>query len=61
MADAIDQAVRRARMADSAERLARDTAAYFEALGDAAGAEENRLGAALAEVADEIDFDNRRS
>ena len=58
IAEAIDQAVLRARSAESAEQLAHDTTVYFETLGSDAGAEESKLEAALAQAADEINFDN---
>lgn len=57
MAEALDQTVMRARNADSAERLARDTAAYFQALSESAAAEESRLEKAVASAAGEINFD----
>ena len=57
MAEAIDQTVLRARTADSTELLARDTAAYFEALSESAAVEESELEAAVAQMADKINFD----
>lgn len=57
MAEAIDQAVGRARSADSMELLARDTAAYFEGLSGAAAAEESKLEAAVAQMASKVNFD----
>jgi hypothetical protein len=59
MAEAIDQAVLRARRADSIERLERDTAAYFQKLSRTAADEESRLEAAVAPMVDEIDFDSQ--
>jgi hypothetical protein len=58
MAEALDQAVLRARSKDSMELLANDTAAYFQALSGTAAEEESRLEAAVAQVADEVNFDN---
>jgi hypothetical protein len=58
MAEALDQAVLRARSRDSMELLAKDTAAYFQALSGTAAEEESRLEAAVAQVADEVNFDN---
>ena len=57
LAEAIDRTVGRAKRADSAERLSRDTAAYFQAPSGPAAAEEARLEAAVAAVADEVNFD----
>jgi hypothetical protein len=59
MAEALDQAVLRARSKDSMELLANDTAAYFQALSGTAAAEESRLEAAVAQIADEIIIDNQ--
>ncbi|MGD0223919.1 MAG: hypothetical protein ABSF71_16440 [Terriglobia bacterium] len=58
MAEALDQAVLRARSTDSMELLANDTAAYFQALSEAAAAKESHLEAAVAQMADEINFDD---
>ena len=58
MAEALDQAVLRARSTDSMELLASDTAAYFQALSGTAAEEESRLEAAVAPIADEINLDN---
>ncbi len=58
MAEALDQAVLRARSTDSMELLAADTAAYFQALSKPAAAEESRLEAAVSQTADEINFDD---
>ncbi len=57
MAEALDRTVLRARSADSMELLAQDTAAYFQALRGSAAAEESRLEAAVAQIADEINLD----
>lgn len=57
LAEAIDQAVSRAKHAENRDRLERDTAAYFQGLKGPAAAEESRLEAAVADMADEIDFD----
>jgi len=58
MAEALDQAVSRARSTDSMELLANDTAAYFQALSGTAAAEESRLEAAVGQMADEINLDD---
>lgn len=42
---------------ESAERLAKDTEAYFQALNGSTAEEESRLEAAVADVADKIKFD----
>lgn len=57
LAQAVDQAVARARQADARARLERDTAAYFQALSGKASQEEVRLGVALGNAADEVDFE----
>jgi hypothetical protein len=51
-------AVLRARGNDSMELLANDTAAYFQALSETAAAEESRLEGAVAQMADEVNFDD---
>jgi hypothetical protein len=58
MAEALDQAVLRARNKDSMELLANDTAAYFQALSGTAAAEESRLEEAFAQTADEVNLDD---
>ena len=57
LADAIDLAVRRLQAYENRERLARDTAAYFDGMSLEQVEEENRLGAALAAGVKGIDFD----
>ena len=57
LADAIDLAIERLLAYENRERLANDTAAYFDNLSPEALEEENRLGAALASSAKGIDFD----
>ena len=59
LAEALDLALCRIRALDNRARLERDTAAYFAALSGKAAAEEARLEAALAQAADEVDFDER--
>jgi hypothetical protein len=58
IAEAVDLAVARARRTESRARLERDTAAYFEGLQGKSAAEESRLGTALGQAADEVDFDD---
>jgi hypothetical protein len=58
MAEALDQAVLRARCTDSMELLANDTAAYFQSMSGTAAAAESRLEVAVAQMADEINIDN---
>lgn len=57
LAEAIDLAIERLLIYENRERLANDTAAYFENLSPEALEEENRLGAALSNSAKGIDFD----
>ena len=57
LADAIDLAVQRLLVYENRERLANDTAAYFDNLSPEALQEENQLGAALSSSATGIDFD----
>jgi hypothetical protein len=57
LAEAVDVAVQPARRAENRARLERDTTAYFEGLPARVAAQEAELGAALGQVADEIDFD----
>ena len=57
MAEALDQAVLRARSTDSVELLADDTAAYFQTLSGIAAAEESHLEAAVVQMADEVNID----
>jgi hypothetical protein len=57
LADAIDLVVQRLLVYENRERLARDTAAYFDGLSAEAAEEENTLAAALSGSAKGIDFD----
>ncbi len=57
LADAIDLAIERLLVYENRERLANDTAAYFDNLSPEAQEEENQLGAALSSSATGIDFD----
>ncbi|MFQ5663069.1 MAG: hypothetical protein ACE5HL_04495 [Terriglobia bacterium] len=61
LAEALDWALARLRRLDNRARLERDTAAYFARLSAKAAADESRLEAALDQVADEVDFDERPS
>ena len=57
LAEAIDLAIERLLVYENRERLANDTAAYFDNMSPEAEEEENRLGAALANSVKGIDFD----
>jgi hypothetical protein len=57
LAEAIDLTVTRLLAVENRERLANDTAAYFERMSPEQAEEEARLGAALAGSAQGIDFD----
>lgn len=57
LADAIDSVVQKLLVYENRERLANDTAAYFDNLSPEAMEEENQLGAALSNSAKGIDFD----
>jgi Arc/MetJ-type ribon-helix-helix transcriptional regulator len=57
LAEAIDLAIERLLLFENRERLERDTAAYFDGMTPEESAEEERLGAALAQAARGIDFD----
>jgi hypothetical protein len=57
MAEAFDLAVAQLRMYENRERLARDTAAYFDNSTPEQAEEELHLGAALASSVKGIDFD----
>jgi Arc/MetJ-type ribon-helix-helix transcriptional regulator len=57
LADAIDVAVRKLLVFENRERLANDTAAYFDGMSPEEAEEEARLGAALAGSVKGIDFD----
>jgi phage baseplate assembly protein W len=56
LADAIDLAVERLLIYENRERLAEDTAAYFDRMTPEQTEEEERLGAALAASVKGIDF-----
>ena len=58
MADAIDSVVQRLMVYENRERLANDTAAYFDGLSPEAIEEENQLAAALSSSVKGIDFDH---
>ena len=57
LADALDLAVKRLLIYENRERLANDTASYFDNMTDAESAEEQRLEAALSQSSAGIDFD----
>jgi hypothetical protein len=57
MADAIDLAIERLVVYENRERLANDTAAYFENMTEEEAAEEQKLEAALSQSAAGINFD----
>jgi hypothetical protein len=57
LADAIDGAVERLMVYENRERLANDTAAYFENMTEEQAAEERKLEAALSQSAAGINFD----
>ena len=57
LADAIDLAVEQLMVYENRERLANDTAAYFENMTEEEAAEEQKLEAALSQSAAGIDFD----
>jgi len=57
LAEAIDLAVQKLLEQENRERLATDTAAYFENISPEALEDESKLGAALASSARGIDFD----
>jgi hypothetical protein len=57
LADAIDLAIERLLVYENRERLANDTAAYFDNLSPEAMEEENQLAAALSSGVKGIDFD----
>jgi hypothetical protein len=57
LAEALDLAMERLLAYENRERLARDTAAYFDGMSPEQAAEEERLGAALAAGVKGIDFD----
>lgn len=57
LADAIDSVVQRLLVYENRERLANDTAAYFDGLSPEAMEEENQFAAALSSGVKGIDFD----
>jgi len=57
LAEAIDLSIQRLLVYENRERLARDTAAYFDNMSPEELEEENRLAAASAGSAKGIDFD----
>ena len=57
LAEAIDLAVRQLLVYENRERLANDTAAYFERMSPQEAEAEARLGAALANSVKGVDFD----
>jgi hypothetical protein len=57
LAEAIDKTVERLRSVENRERLARDTAAYFDGMTEEELAEENRLASALVASARTFDVD----
>jgi hypothetical protein len=57
LAEALDLAVERLLVYENRERLADDTAAYFDGMTDDEASEEQRLEAALSQSAAGIDFD----
>jgi hypothetical protein len=57
LAEAIDLSIQRLLIYENRERLARDTAAYFDNMTPEELEEENRLAAALAASVKGIDFD----
>jgi hypothetical protein len=58
LADAIDSVVQKLLVFENRERLANDTAAYFDNLSPEALEEENQLAAALSSSTTGIDFDS---
>jgi hypothetical protein len=57
MADAIDSVVQKLSVYENRERLANDTAAYFDGLSPEAIEEEYQLAAALSSSVKGLDFD----
>ena len=57
LAEAIDLAVERLLVYENRERLANDTAAYFDNMTEEEAAEEQKLEAALSQSATGINFD----
>jgi hypothetical protein len=58
LADAIDLAVEQLLVYENRERLANDTAAYFENMTEEEAAEEQKLEVALSQSAAGINFDD---
>lgn len=58
LADAIDLVVQKLQVFENRERLANDTAAYFDGMSPQKAEEEAHLGAALAGSVKGIDFDH---
>jgi hypothetical protein len=57
LAEAIDHAIEQLRVYENRERLANDTAAYFDNMTEEEAAEERRLESALSQSNIGIDFD----
>jgi hypothetical protein len=57
LADAIDLAIEQLLVYENRERLANDTAAYFDNMTEEEAAEEQKLEAALSQSASGINFD----
>jgi hypothetical protein len=57
LADAIDLAIEQLMVYENRERLANDTAAYFDNMTEEEAAEERKLEAALSQSAAGINFD----
>ncbi len=57
LAEAIDLSIQRLLVYENRERLARDTAAYFDNMSEEAAAEERKLEASLCHSAANINFD----
>jgi hypothetical protein len=57
LAEALDLAIERLCVYENRERLADDTAAYYDNMTDAEAAEERRLETALSQTTEGIDFD----
>jgi Arc/MetJ-type ribon-helix-helix transcriptional regulator len=57
LAEAIDLSIQRLLVYENRERLARDTAAYFDNMSEEDAAEERKLEAALSQSGANINFD----
>jgi hypothetical protein len=57
IAEAIDHVIDRLKAVENRERLARDTAAFFDQMPEEELAEDRQLGAALSTSARSLDFD----